>query len=89
MVTPRREMPMRAREDPPSGTEEPVAAEKENLCPKSPPPGSCVEKLQVPNVGSNPFPETVPVPVTVTVAGLPPWEKIEDEMRSKVNPPTV
>jgi hypothetical protein len=48
--------------------------------------GSCVVKWNVPGVGSNRFPETVPTPSTATAPE--PWEVMEDEMRSNVNPST-
>lgn len=51
------------------------------------PPSDLVEvKLQVPGVGSNPFPLMVPVPRTSRKVEL--WDVTMEEVRSKVKPPT-
>ena len=77
---------------PPSGTNAPVADEKEKFAaggvPDVPEEGSCVESAHVPGVASKPAFVINPVPVTVTLAGEPPWEKMEDETRLNTYPPT-
>ena len=72
---------------PPSGTSVPVAAEKEKFA-GEPADGSCVEKDHVPRVLSKPAFVKMPLPVTVTEAGEPPWEKTDDEVRLNTYPPT-
>ena len=83
-------MPRRATADPPSGIAAAVVpAENANLVDlKVPRLGSFAVNIQVPAV---PVPKAppliVPVPVTDTVPA--PWLKIEDEIKSKVKPPTL
>ncbi len=64
-----------------SGT--PVAAENENCDDAE---GSCVVKFHVPAVGVKPFPETVPVPATVTapLPGPPVWVTIKEIVKSNL-----
>ena len=83
-------MPRRATADPPSGIAAAVVpAENANLVDLGVPRlGSFAVNIQVPAV---PVPKAppliVPVPVTDTVPA--PWLKIEDEIKSKVKPPTL
>ena len=52
------------------------------------PPSALLEvKLQVPGVGSNPFPLIVPIPDTSRNCAL--WDITVEELRSNVNPPTL
>jgi hypothetical protein len=61
----------------------PAADEKEKFA-GDPLDGSCVENDQVPGVFVYPAYFSVPVPVTETLAGDPPCEKIDELTKSKV-----
>src|SRR6266513_2336543 len=63
---PPRAMPSRATADPPSGTPAPVVSALNVKLAWRIPPADCALKAQVPEVGSNPAPVSVPVPVIIS-----------------------
>ena len=69
---------------PDSGTLDAVPEEKLNTPPAL---GDCEVKVQVPKVGSKPFPLIVPLPVMPRK--LASWKTTVEELKSNVKPPTL
>ena len=76
--------PSKATVDPPSGARKPSLEEKLNTPLAF---GDCAVKLQVPGVGSNPFPVIVPVPEIRRKSAF--CRTTVDPSRSNVKPPTL